>query len=191
VDKCGTNGCGIPAGASFSDATVMTVHPETPPGTYYVGGIVDNNNYVLESNENNNNIVYAGSKVTVVRNVDLIVTAVSTVASATRGTTINIPVSIKNQGTTVASTGNSYATVYLSKDATINNADWNLGRVIYGGYLAAGATASGTLTVTLPTAAIGLAAGTYYIGAFVDAELAQPETNETNNAKAGNTIIIN
>lgn len=53
--------------------------------------------------------------------------------------------------------------------------------------LAAGASDPASTTVSIPT---GIAPGTYYLGAIADYPGGVPESDETNNGLAGNTITV-
>jgi len=71
-------------------------------------------------------------------------------------------------------------------DANITTADTRIG--IYTVPALSG-NASQTVTVSGAIPA-SLAAGTYYLGAIADALSMVPESNETNNALAGNTLLV-
>ena len=73
-----------------------------------------------------------------------------------------------------------------NQDAAITTADLQLGTRSVSS-LADGAVSSATTSVTIPTT---LAAGPYYVGAAVDYANTAGESNETNNARAGNTIMV-
>ncbi len=93
---------------------------------------------------------------------------------------------MKNQGFLNA-TG-FYMAVYLSTDATITTTDYLIGyRWVPG--LAAGVTENPALG-TPATIPAGLAPGAYWIGAIVDPNNFMQESDETNNALAGNQITI-
>lgn len=176
----------VGANTTLRNLTRVTIDPTTAPGTYYVGIYVDSGNVLAETNETNNAKTMSGT-VKVVRSVDMIVTSVSAPTSVTRGTTFSVPVTIKNQGTTQTSIYPIYINVYLSTDTTITTSDTLLGQMSLASYLAAGASANGTLSTYVPTS---MSARTYYIGAIVDPTNVQAETNETNNAKVGNSIAV-
>jgi hypothetical protein len=119
---------------------------------------------------------------------DLVMAAVSTAAtSVVAGSSFSIADTEKNGGTTGMTVSSNTVNYYLSTDATITTADTLIGSRVVSGALAAGASSSATTTVTVPGA---LVPGTYYIGVIADATNAQVETNETNNALAGATIIV-
>jgi alpha-tubulin suppressor-like RCC1 family protein len=176
----------LAAGASSSGAATVTVPGNLAPGQYYIGVIEDDLiNGQPESNETNNWKASA-TKINVVRNVDLVPTAVSTAsASVAVGGSFTITDTVKNQGTTAGTYNNLVARRYLSIDATITSADIWIGDRMFNA-LAAGASSSGAATVTVPG---NLAPGTYYIGVIEDSFNGQPESNETNNWKASATKI--
>jgi subtilase family serine protease len=74
----------------------------------------------------------------------------------------------------------------LSSDATITNADVNLGEYLETELLLAGSTKTVTRTLTVPT---DLVTGTRYYGVIVDAANQLVESNETNNARASATTV--
>ncbi len=77
---------------------------------------------------------------------------------------------------------------YLSSDATIDGSDIQVGNG-YVGYFAAGTEQIVNAIVRIPASVA--ASGTYYIGAIADiANAVQDESDENNNAAAGNTIAI-
>jgi subtilase family serine protease len=120
--------------------------------------------------------------------VDLVMTALSTTATSVgAGGSFTLTNTEKNQGTTGTTVGSHLVRFYLSADNVITSADTQIGSR-WVGALAAGASSADTTTVTVPP---GLAPGTYYLGAIADSDNYQPETNETNNALAGATIIVN
>jgi hypothetical protein len=115
---------------------------------------------------------------------DLVVTTVSGPTSGTRGRKVTVTATVKNQGQ--ASAAASILSFYLSTDATITTADTKLSDVSVTS-LAANASKALNSYVTLPNS---LAAGTYYIGAIADRAAVVTESSETNNWKAGNTIVL-
>ena len=115
---------------------------------------------------------------------DLVVTTVTVSKSGTRGKTIKVSATVKNQGT--ASATASTLSLYLSVDTVIVTTDTRLGAVAIPS-LAAGASKAVTTTVTIPST---LAAGSYTIGAIADSALVVVESNEANNALAGGKITV-
>ncbi len=175
----------LAAGASSSGSVAVTVPATLAPGTYYIGAIADGTNQQAETNETNNAL--AGATLTVTRDVDLVMTAVSVAATSVgAGSSFTISDTVKNNGSTGMTANGSNVYYYLSTDATITSADTLLGSR-YATALAAGASSSGSVAVTVPAT---LAPGTYYIGAIADGTNQQAETNETNNALAGATLTV-
>jgi subtilase family serine protease len=160
----------------------VTIPNTLAAGTYYIGAIADSNSSINESSEANNAL--AGNTITVTK-PDLTVTVLSGPTSGTRGASITITNTVANQG--AGNAAGFYVYFYLSTDATVTTSDTYLGNR-YVTSLAAGATSNASTVVTIPST---LAVGTYYIGAIVDSTNALTETNETNNALAGNTITVN
>ena len=122
--------------------------------------------------------------IAVLNRPDLVVTTVSGPTSGTRGRKVTVNATVKNQGQ--ASAAASTLSFYLSTDATITTGDRKLSDVSVTS-LAVGASKAVSSYVTLPTT---LAAGTYYIGAIADRTLVVVESSESNNWKAGNTIVL-
>ena len=100
------------------------------------------------------------------------------------GVALTVSTTLTNQG--AGSVGTSYTGLYLSTDATITTADIRIGLTSFGN-LDSGTSSSGGTSVILSSL---LTPGTYYLGAIADYSGSRPETDETNNAKAGNTIAI-
>ncbi|MGA8147839.1 MAG: CARDB domain-containing protein [Gallionellaceae bacterium] len=166
------------AGATNSARSTFGIPATLAPGSYQLSATVDPNNYQPETNETNNTLVAAGA-VTVVRNVDLVSTAISAIPSSVKaGQNLTVIDTVKNQGTTVTTAvGGFRMTYYLSKDAIINVRDTMIGlRTISS--LGAGASNTATSTFNIPA---NFAPGVYYLGVIVDSANTQVETNETNN----------
>ena len=181
--RIGTRSIGsLAAGTSNSATTSVTIPATRAAGTYYIGAIADYNSTRAETNETNNALT--GNTIVLTIGADLVMTAVSGPASGTKGTSIGISNTVKNQGTGGAS---SFTVgLYLSTDATITTTDLRIGTRSVSS-LAVGVSSSTTTTLTIPTT---LAAGTYYIGAIADYTNMAKENNETNNARVGNTLMV-
>ncbi len=111
---------------------------------------------------------------------DLIISALTEPATGIPGSPINITDTTKNNGTGTA--GASTTKFYWSANNTLDAGDTLLGsRAVPA--LAAGATNTGTTTVTVPANACAAGVGTYYVIAKADADNVIAETNETNNTK--------
>jgi hypothetical protein len=115
---------------------------------------------------------------------DLHMKAVSCPQSGVRGNTITVNWTAENLGS--GSSRNFWVGLYLSSDTTITTGDTRL-TLAWLGDLAPRGTYSGSASVTIPTA---LAAGTYFCGAIADVTSAVAESDEMNNATAGNSISI-
>jgi subtilisin family serine protease len=186
-DRLLTGNRGVPelaAGASHSGTVTVTVPPATPLNTYYLLTCADDLNAVSETNEGNNCIASAGATVTVAR-PDLVENAVSAPpATRARHTSFKVTDTVHNLGT-VAS-GPSTTRYYLSLDGTKGAGDTLLtgGRGVPS--LAAGASQSGTVTVTIPLAT---APDIYFLLACADNANTIVETDETNNCKASSATM--
>jgi hypothetical protein len=119
---------------------------------------------------------------------DLTVTLVSAPANAGAGTAITVSDTVT---ASVGSVGQFMVSFYLSTDDVITTSDTYLGSRSVSS-LAAGASNSGNMSVTLPQNI----SGSYFIGAIVDTHPATGynnrilESDEAHNALAGNQIYI-
>ena len=165
----------LTGGASDTADTTITLPLGLGGGTYYIGAIVDRNNLQPESNEDNNTL--AGDAIEVVHDVDFVVNEVSTANNnVSLGEQISIASTVSNSGSS-----NARATTvgfYLSTDDVVTTGDILLGSRATS-TLATGASDSASLTITIPTS---LSPGTYYLGAVVDINNSEAETNEDNNS---------
>jgi len=160
----------LAGGASSSGTTSVTIPAGTAVGTYYIIARADADAAVTETSETNN-ITFAAIQL----GPDLTVSAFSTPASAGAGATISVSDTTKNQGSSGSAT--STTRFYLSSNSVVDAGDVALGgRAIPA--LAAGATSSGSTSVTIPA---GTAAGSYYVIAKADGDGVVAETLETNN----------
>ena len=173
----------LAAGTESTVNTTVTIPSSVASGTYYIGAIADSSSIVVESDETNNAL--AGSPITVTKVYpDLVMTSVSGPTSANTEQQITVANTVKNQG--LGAAGPFWVYLYLSTDATITTSDiYLVGRYI--GNLAAGTESTVNTTVTIPSS---VASGTYYIGAIADSSSIVVESDETNNALAGNQITI-
>lgn len=187
----GTNDVALPetravaalaAGVSTTSNTTLTVPAGTAPGAYYLCATADSAGTVSETDETNN--TRCTTTALTVAPADLVMTAVSGPSSGLTGTSISISSTVRNQGTGTVSS--STVGLYLSTDATITTSDTRVGTASISS-LAPGASSSATKTVSLSAS---MAPGTYYVGAIADYTNARPESNETNNARTGNAIVV-
>lgn len=174
----------LAAGASYTSNQAIALPYNMAPGTYYLGVIADYTGQQSETIETNNDLT--GVVVNAFKDIDLVMTAVSTLTPAmVTGDTAIVSITVKNQGTTPAAGGHS-AWIYLSQDAAITTADTRVG-YWSAPMLVAGESASADVVVTLP---IGMAAGSYYLGAIADGSNSIQESVETNNALTGMVIDV-
>jgi subtilase family serine protease len=175
---------GSPGANKTQRLSVTTKVPGTvPPGSYFLGAIVDPDNTVAETNNANNAIT--GGTMAVSYRVDLTPTAVSGPVAAATGQSVTFNGTVRNQGQ-AATSGNVEVGFYVSTDTTITTVDTLVGKVTVAP-IAAGASVPVTLTAALNTA---LKAGNYYVGTIVDPGALVTESVETNNALAGNAITV-
>ncbi|MBI4597763.1 MAG: peptidase, partial [Candidatus Omnitrophica bacterium] len=175
-------------GASSTLTTTLTIPATLAPGTYTLGAIADYTNRRAETTETNNSL--SATQLVITPGADLVMTALSGPATATRGTSVVLSSTVTNHGP--GSSAGFYVGLYLSTDPVITTADRRLGYRWVSSLGAAGtATASSTAstTVTIPTA---VTAGPYTLGAIADFEIPNrvKESNETNNALAGSQITV-
>ena len=159
-------------GASDTATVALALPASVPAGFYYLMAVADGDGAVPEAQEGNNILMRA-----IEIGADLVVSSVTAPADAGAGQAITVSDSTKNQGAGAAPA--STTGYYLSADWTLDAADVSLGsRAVPA--LAAGATHTGSATLTLPAT---LAAGTYYLFARADAEGIAGELYETNNTR--------
>ncbi len=161
----------LSANESSTGSTALTIPAATATGTYVIVAKADADGVVPETNEINNT---RGATIQI--GPDLVFTAMSVPSSAVAGTTMVVSDTIKNQGG--GASGPSTTRYYLSANYTIDASDPVLDGVRTVAALAAGASDTGSTTVTVPA---GLAPGTYYLIGKADADGAVLETAETNN----------
>src|SRR5438876_562592 len=157
-------------GTASSGSTAVTLPAGTAAGNYYIIAKADADNVVAETNEANN-LYYWYIQV----GPDLVISALSVPSAGGAGMTFTITDTTKNQGAGAADP--TTTRFYLSASTVLDASAAVLGsRTIPA--LAAGATSSGSTTVTIPA---GTATGNYYIIAKADANNVVAETNEANN----------
>jgi subtilase family serine protease len=160
----------LAAGAISSASTTVTIPPETATGYWYIIAAADAGQAVPETSETNN-----ASSRSIMIGPDLDVTALSAPTSANAGQSVVVTDTVKNVGGGPAA--NSLTRLYLSANTTLDSSDTPIGsRTVPA--LAAGATSSGSTTVTIPQ---GTAKGYWYIIAKADGDDVVAETSETNN----------
>jgi subtilase family serine protease len=167
----------LTAGGSASGTTTVIVPSNMAVGSYYLLACADDTNLVPETNETNN---CAATPTKLQVGPDLIETGVSSSPMVIgAGSTLQVTDTTINQGG--GSAAASITQYYLSSYTTKNTASTLLSgsRQIPG--LTAGASSSGTSTVTVPS---NMAAGSYYLLACADDTNLVAETNESNNCAA-------
>jgi len=159
------------ARASSTATTFLTIPSDTPAGRYQLVARADGDQVATESDESNNS-----RSVLLTVAPDLVVSALSAPGSARSGTTITITDTTLNQG---SATGATTTRFYLSVDTALDGTDVQLASRSVPG-LGAGATSTGSVTVTLTVGRL-LFPRTYYIIAKADADGAISESDEGNN----------
>ena len=166
----------LAGGVAQSASTIFQVPPTLPTGTYYVLAQADGANALTETIETNNTRFSSTVRV----GPDLVVSALTVPGTQIpAGTAISVAATTANQGAGAA--GASTMTLYLSMNTVLDAADIELG-VRSVAAIAAGASESGTMTVTIPPST---AVGSYYVLAQADGEEAVAETSEINNVRLG------
>jgi RHS repeat-associated protein len=170
-------------GQSYTGNVNVTLPGTLATGTYYVGAMIDYGSVVAEPDETNNALAGNAIQVTYVQ-ADLAVNAVSGPASVNAGGVASVSFTASSaSGASQAFT--SLLGIYVSTDATITAADTRIYTTNI--TLSPGQTYMGNVNVTIPAT---LADGTYYVGAIIDAGSAVAESDETNNALAGNAVLV-
>ena len=172
----------LAAGDANSEDTVITLSSSLEAGTYSIGAIADTSSSVTESDETNN--AHVGNQITIV-GPDLTASAVSGPVRVITGSAMNVATTVTAAADGASSTG-FYVNIYLSEDSVITTSDYSLGSR-YVTSLGAGESNTADISVTIPTS---FASGTYYIGMIADGYNYVKESNETNNALAGNQITV-
>lgn len=166
-------------GASSTSTTSVTIPTTVVPGTYYLIARADADNMVSEVTDSNNNLARSTRL-----GGDLIVAALIVPAKGVAGSDITVTDTTTNQGGGAVAT--SITRFYLSVNSVFDSSDTLLGAGRTVPDLAAGASSSGTTTVTIPST---VAAGSYYIIGRADADNVVSETQETNNNLARQTTV--
>ena len=169
----------LAAGAASSGSTTVTIPATTTSGQYYVLAKADADAAIAETMETNNTayrMIQIGP--------DLTVSVLSVPAKAGAGATLVVNDTTANQGTGGA--GASITRFYLSTNFQLDASDVVLDGNRSVPALAAGASSSGSTTVTIPPTT---ATGQYFLIAKADADGAEAETQEGNNTRYG-TIAI-
>ncbi len=167
----------------------LTIPSGTTAGTYYIGYFVDDGYDVSESNEGNNKLTFQITVIDPPVGPDLVATQLTpqTPITITAGEDIIVEYARANQGDT--SSGSFTHGFYLSTNDTITTyADTQLYSNSGMPSMSAGATAGPyDRTLTIPS---GTAAGSYYIGYFVDSHAEVSESVEDNNTLAFEITVV-
>lgn len=150
-------------------------------GTLNIIVVVDANGEVAEANESNNQA--PGQSLTIGA-AELSMAAVSMPASVVHGSTATVSATVANTGLFTAD--NVRVGFFLSSDAAISTSDTFLGSATIA-TIAPGTSAPVSLITPITSA---LPVGNWYIGAIVDDTGMIAESNESNNALAGNQVEI-
>lgn len=161
--------------AGECEPVTVPVSADVPEGVYHLGAIAHENGWDQELITSNN--TGAGGVLGVGHRADLVVSAVNGPPSVVPGGALDASITVCNQGTLPSDTAR--LDLLLSSDETITPADFPLGE----GYvlsLSPGQCVSETIA-----AHAYVPAGTYTLGAIVDAFDWALELIETNNAAGG------
>jgi subtilase family serine protease len=139
----------IPAGSTATRVDSRVVPRATPPGTYYLHVSLDPLD-AIEEEDDSNNLGASAATVTVQSLPELVLTTVAMPAELSVRDPSQIPVTVVNQGNALSSSFQVQA--YRSADRVLDLSDVSLGSVTGAG-LAAGASATLPLTVTLSVSA--------------------------------------
>ena len=140
----------LPADQANSAQTTVTIPGSVTQGVYYIGGIVDGGDTIVESDETNNaraadatiSVGSAGG------DPDLIISSVSGPASAARGSSITVSTTVENILPPAISASFDIG-IYLSTDPVITTGDVLLGARTVAG-LGGNTSNTGSTVVTIP-----------------------------------------
>lgn len=193
---------GLSVGGTAECEGPVPVPESLTPGTYFVGGIVDDDGSVEESDETNNQlagqIVLSGAN----SGPDLVVTSLTAPTTGVIGDSIFIETTLENQGDQDA--GAFRIGLYYSTDEEISPDDqlvfifttpsspmaadkFSGAGCTFGDGLGAGESGNCSGFIPVPD---DLSPGSYYLGAIVDDLDEVTETNEGNNTKASDPITL-
>ena len=173
----------LAAGAMSTGTVTVTIPSNMALGSYYLIACADNLTHVTESDETNN--CRASTGTVQVARPDLLETDLSAPpATIARGASFAVTDIVLNQSAVAA--GASTTRFYLSADQIKDGNDRLLTGTRAVPALAAGATSSGTVSVTVPS---NMVLGTYYLIACADNTTTVTESDETNNCRASATTV--
>jgi uncharacterized repeat protein (TIGR01451 family) len=173
---------GLVGGTINTGVTAVVLGTSLSNGVYYLGAIADYANAILEATETNNWL--STMTIEIRPGIDLAVASLAGPESAVTGTTISVTNIVQNLGVDDAPA--SAFGVYLSQDPIIATTDTRIGAPSIAA-IPAGRSITNVLTIFVPNS---ISAGSYYLGGIADYANTLPETDNTNNALAGNIITI-
>jgi FtsP/CotA-like multicopper oxidase with cupredoxin domain/subtilase family serine protease len=186
----------VGAGSNYTNASFSVVAPKSmPSGEYYVCGMTDINNTVVESDDDNNTTSHhCAGPITITNSSpppgtlpDLVMTAVTpNAATAKKGGTLSVTTTVANQG---GATGTTFRIgFHLSGDPIYGGPDdvaITVTQVIKYG-VRAGDSSTGTTSLTLPGAT---PSGVYHVCAWADSLHQVAESEEENNMLCSTTQV--
>jgi subtilase family serine protease len=179
---------GLAGGATDTATITVTVPTTIPAGDYYIGFIIDEDGVIDEDDETNNDTVTT-TQITVTQPIiDLSADSIdlSNVSFVAAGSSLTFTRTVTNMGSDPS--GSFTIRAYLSTNNVISQFDTLVDDFTFTSGLAAGASDTSTVSVTLPPS---IANGAYYVGFILDEADSVPEIDETNNSIAsGNTINV-
>lgn len=174
----------LPAGGGSTGTVTLTVPAGTPTGSYSVLACADADRLLFESNEANNCAVSASRVDVLAQRPDLESRSPSALpAQVRRGRAFTLTDVVANTGDAAA--GPSTTRFALSADAVVGG-DRALTGTRSVDAVAAGATSSGAVTVTVPG---GTAPGAYRVVACADSAGVVAEWDETDNCAVSATTL--
>jgi subtilisin family serine protease len=169
---------------TFTGTATVTIPSGTPLGAYFVLACADDLGTVSEINEGQSNCMSSAGKVQVTL-PDLVITAGAHPTVITRGSSFQVTDTSTNQG--LVSVGTS-TTAYYLQQASGDLVVFTLIKTRPVPALAAGASDTATVSVTVPVTAI--TAGTAVFTTCADHGNVRPETNEANNCVDRGTVTL-
>ena len=168
--------------AAENGAESLSLTAPATPGTYYYGACVDS--VPGETDTTNNCSVAVAVNVGGAPSTtpDLVVDMGRGTGTSVAGTSFDIQLAVRNQGAGATSASTTLR-FYRSTDATITDADTEVGTDTVGPLGGSNGISRHSIDLTAPSSK-----GTYYYGACVDAVAG--ETNTDNNCSSARTIAI-
>ncbi|MEL7021756.1 MAG: CARDB domain-containing protein, partial [Bacteroidota bacterium] len=165
--------------ASTQSFSIDVETTDVPPGTYYVGIIIDYEDTVDETDEENNNCFYSTPQVVVSdSNAKPNLVCASTGTLTVDGSMIIVSnTRVKNEGNVASEL--SYIGFYLSEDQNFTTDDILIGSQLVNS-LQPWASSSESITVNVENMA-HIPQGTYYVGSIIDFDNRVDESDETDN----------